>query len=38
MAFVRRVLIDIVLNFYAANSVFCIGQAGSSLVWWGCKG
>jgi hypothetical protein len=38
MAFVRRVLIEIVMNFEAANSVFCTGQVGSNLVWWTCRG
>jgi hypothetical protein len=38
MAFVRRVLIEIFMNFEAANSVFCTGQVGSNLVWWSYKG
>ena len=37
MAIVRRVLIEIVMSFEVANSVFWVGQAGSSLVLWSFK-
>ena len=37
MTLVRRVLIDFVMSFKAANSIFWVGQAASSLVLWSCK-